>query len=177
MTVKERLDEYGGFVDVAILHHGFAPHMRDYDIVFEGLWGTNEWADAKGTYRLRFTHCPEATTTTAVSDSGWQQAWSDVFIDYSQWLAAGEPAGFVWGVNGSTAYPGLSYIDDSPRAEHWSERLGKSMHEISIATEAFKLHIVFHDFCVTKLTDTLQLVDKTMFPLKSQSDEDEEASG
>ena len=39
MTVKERLDDYGGFVDVGIFHHGFAPHMRDYDVVFEAMWG------------------------------------------------------------------------------------------------------------------------------------------
>ena len=168
MTVKERLADYGGFVDVGILNHGFAPHMRDYDIVFEALWGTKEWADAKGTYRLRLTHCPEATTTTAVSDSGWKQAWSDTFIDYSQWLAGGEPPGFVWGVCWSTAYPGLSYIDDSPRAQHWSERLGKPMHEVRITTEAFQICVVFHDFTVTKLNDTVQLVDKVTFPIKSK---------
>ena len=168
MSVKERLDEYGGFIDVGILNHGFAPHMRDYDVVFEALWGVKEWADAKGTYRLRFSHVPEATTTTAVSDSGWTQSWSDIFIDYSQWETAGAPVGFVWGTCWSTAYPGLSYIDDSPRAREWSERLGKPMHEVSIVTEAFEIHIVFHDFTVTKLNDTVQVVDKVTFPVQSR---------
>ena len=172
MTVKEKLAEYEGFLDVGILNHGFAPYMRDYDIVFEALWGKEKWADAKGTYRLRFSHCPEATTTTAVPDSGWRQAWSDIFIDYSQWLAAGEPKGFVWGACWSNAFPGLRYIDDSPRAQYWSERLGKPMHEVSIATEAFVLRIVFHDFAVTKLNDTVRVVDKVMFPLKPQTDEE-----
>lgn len=168
MSVKERLEEYGGFVDVGILNHGFAPHMRDYDVVFEALWGTKEWADAKGTYRLRFSHCPEVTTTTTVSDSMWKQSWSDIFIDHSQWVTAGAPEGFVWGVCWSNAYPGLSYIDDSPRAMQWCERLGKPMHEVSIATEVLQLQIVFHDFTVTKLNDTVQVVDKVTFRVESR---------
>lgn len=36
MTVKERLAEYGHFLDVGILRHGFAAHMRDYDVVAVG---------------------------------------------------------------------------------------------------------------------------------------------
>ncbi|HEU4420202.1 MAG TPA: hypothetical protein VFT55_14800, partial [Planctomycetota bacterium] len=104
MTVKDRLADYGGFVDVGILHHGFAPHMRDYDVVFEAVWG-KKWGDAKGTYRLRFSHCPEATTITAVLDSGWKQAWSDIFINEDQWEAAGSPGGFCWWARWSTAYP------------------------------------------------------------------------
>jgi hypothetical protein len=165
MTVKERLAGYGGFIDVGILHHGFAPHMRDYDVLFEALWGKTKWADAKGTYRLRFTHCPEATTVTTVSDAGWKQAWSDVFIDHAQWVAAGGPDGFVWGACWSTAYPGLSYVDDSVRARQWSERLGVPMHEVVLETEAFQLRVVFHEFLVTKLSDEVRVIDKVMFPL------------
>jgi hypothetical protein len=172
MTVKERLAEYADFIDVGILNHGFAPHMRDYDVLFEALWGKKKWADAKGTYRLRFTQCPEAVTVTEVSDAGWKQAWSDVFIDHARWIAAGEPEGFVWGACWSTAYPGLSYIDDSPRAREWSERLGKPMHEVVIESEAFQLKIVFNDFMVTKLNDEVRVLDKVMFPLEPQGDEE-----
>ena len=67
MSMKERLAEYGDFVDVGILHHGFAAHMRDYEVLFEALWGHKDGADAKGTYILRFTHCPEATAITVIS--------------------------------------------------------------------------------------------------------------
>lgn len=165
MSIKDRLAEYGGFLDVGILSHGFAPHMRDYDVVFEALWGRKQWADAKGTYRLRFTHCPEARTTSALSDAGWKESWSDVFIDHAQWVGAGEPQGFVWGVCWSTAYPGLSYVDESPRAREWSVRLGKPMHEVNIETEAFKVQIVFNDFAVTKLNENVDVLDKVMFPL------------
>ena len=142
MTIKEKLSKYGGFVDAAILRHGFTAYNRDYDILFS-LYGG-------GKYLLRFSHGPEVTTTTICCD---KQAWSDVFIDYNEWLAAGEPDGWVWGTCWSGAYPGLRYIDNSPRAKELSERIGKQMHEVIIETDAFDIWIVFYDFTVTKLND------------------------
>jgi len=172
MTMKEKLDEFGGFLDVGILRHGFAPHMRDYDVVFEAMWGKEKSGDAKGTYLLRFQHCPEVSTTTAVSDAAWRQAWSDVFINQAEWRAAGEPEGFVWGACWSMAYPGLTYIDDSPCARRWTGRLGSSMHEVCIETEAFEIRIVFHDFAVTKLDDTVRVLDKVIIPFERPRDEE-----
>jgi hypothetical protein len=172
MSVKARLADYGGFMDVGILSHGFATHMRDYDVIFEALWGKTKWADAKGTYRLRFTHCPEVMTMTAVSESAWKQAWSDVYVDHSRWVAAGEPDGFVWGACWSTAYPGLSYREDSALARQWPERFGLPMHEATIATEAYRIQIVFHDFTVTKLSDDVRVLDKVMFPLDAKHSDD-----
>jgi hypothetical protein len=89
-----------------------------------------------------------------------------VFIDHAQWVAAGEPAGFLWGVCWSNAYPGLTYVDESARAGSWSQRLGKPMHEICLETEAFKLNLIFHDFTVTKLSDDIHILDTVMLPLK-----------
>jgi hypothetical protein len=143
--------------------------MRDYDVVFEALGGKKE---SKGTYRLRFTHCPEVKTVTKVSDPTWRQSWSDVFIDHGQWIDAGEPDGFVWGSGWSCAYPGLSYIKGSKRAREWSKRLGKAMHQIVIETEAFQLQVVFHDFTVTKLNDEVHVLHKVMIPFPTQRDEE-----
>jgi hypothetical protein len=66
VAVKDRLAECGGFRGVGILQHGFAPHTRDHDIAFEALWGSENWADRRGTYRLRLTHCPKVVCTTAI---------------------------------------------------------------------------------------------------------------
>ena len=140
MTIKEKLSKYGGFYDADILRHGFTAYNRDYDILFS-LYGG-------GKYLLRFSHVPEVTTTTL---SSIMHVWSDVFIDYDEWLAAGEPLGWVWGTCVSGIDPGLSYIDNSPRAKLWSERLGHQMHEVIIETHVFDLRIVFYDFTVTKL--------------------------
>src|SRR2546427_1125923 len=76
MTVKERI-EGNPLLDVAILSHGFAPHMRDYDILIEAMWGQKEWGDEKGRYLCRFAHCPEAHVVTSIGDEAWRQAWAD----------------------------------------------------------------------------------------------------
>ena len=171
MGVQERLEEYGGFVDVGILRHGFASHMRDHDVLFEAMWGKKEWGDDKGTYRLRFTHCPEVSTETSVSDASWRESWSDIFVDYEDWIEAGEPDGFVWGVCWSCAYPGLRYVKSSSLAREWSKRLDKQMHEVVIDTEAFHLRVVFHDYTVTKLNSEVQVVHKVIHPFSNRSDE------
>lgn len=174
MNLKERFAEYNGFLDVGILRHGFAPHMRDYDVLFEAMWGVKQWGDAKGTYLLRFSHCPRASVTTALSDAGWKEAWADTFIDFRQWIAAGEPAGFVWAACWSTAYPGFSYVEDSADAKAWARRLDKEMHEVRLITEAFEVRIIFHDFTVTKVSDEVGVIDKVMFPLSPQGEKTSE---
>ncbi len=159
-TVKDRLSEYEMF-DVAIMAHGFTPYMRDYDVLVEA-----GWQDAQGVYLYRFTHCPEASVRTRVRDESWHQAWADLFIDYKDFLAAGEPDGFVWGVCWSMAYPGLTYIDDSTLAAEWSKRFQKPMHEVTIETEAFHLQIVFHDIIIRKMSDKVDVIDRAIIPLK-----------
>ena len=44
------------------------------------------------------------------------------------------------------------------------------MHEVCIETEAFLIRVVFHDFTVTKLNDQVEVIDKVLFPLKSDDD-------
>jgi len=166
MRVKERIEE-NPLLDVAVLAHGFAPYMRDYDILIEAMWGKKEWGDAKGRYLCRFTHCPEAHVVTSVGDEAWRQAWADTLIDYAEWQKDGEPEGYVWGVCWSMAYPGLRYIENSQLAAEWSERLGKEMHESELETNAFILRLIFHDFSIEKVSDEVGIIDKVLIPLKA----------
>ena len=166
MTVKERIEE-NPLLDVAILSHGFASHMRDYDILIEAMWGEKEWGDAKGRYLCRFTHCPEAHVLTSIGDEAWRQAWTDTFIDYAEWQKNGEPEGFVWGVCWSDAYPGLKYVDNSELAAKWTRRFGKEMHETVLETNAFTLQLIFNEFTITKISDEVGIIDKVLIPLKA----------
>ena len=166
MNVKERVDE-NPLLDVAILSHGFASYMRDYDVLIEAMWGEKEWGDKRGRYLCRFTHCPEAHVVTSVSDGAWCQSWDDTFIDYVEWQKNGEPEGYVWGVCWSMAYPGLRYIENSQLAARWSERHGKEMHEAELETNAFILRLIFHDFSITKIRDEVDVIDKALIPLKA----------
>jgi hypothetical protein len=100
--------------DSGIVSHGYAPQVRDYDIVVDvpaalppGVpIGDTTGSYIMGRYRYRFTHCPESHITSSVGDDSWRLSWDDVFIDYEVWQAASNPEGFVWGVNWADAYPG-----------------------------------------------------------------------
>ncbi len=137
--------------------------MRDYDIVTE-VGGTGIEEQGTGRYLYRFTHCTEAHCITAVPDDVWGQSGSDTYINYEEWIQAGEPEGFVWGTQWSMAYPGLTYLEGSALANHWSGRLQMPMHEVNIETEAFSLNLVFHDVFVRRLGNEVSIIDKAIIP-------------
>jgi hypothetical protein len=174
-NLRQRIDSDELFFDSGIVSHGYAPHLRDYDVVIdvsaalpppEVTIGDTTGSYTKGRYQYRFTHCPEAHVTSRVGDDAWRLSWDDVFIDCEEWEAAGNPEGFVWGVNAADAYPGLSYVTDSPLAESWTARLGHEMHEVTVETNTFILQLVCHDLWVQQLavgdplTQTLKPLDR-----------------
>jgi hypothetical protein len=174
-TFRQRIDGDELFGDSGIVSHGYAPHLRDYDVVIdvfaalppEVTIGDTAGSYTMGRYRYRFTHCPEAYVTSRVGDDTWRLSWDDVFIDYDTWDAAGNPEGFVWGVNAADAYPGLTYVMDSPLAASWTERLGYEMHEVTVETNVFILQLVCHDLRVRQLAVGDPLT-QTLKPLDSE---------
>jgi hypothetical protein len=172
---RERIDSDELFFDSGIVSHGYAPHLRDYDIVVDvpaalppGVpIGDITRSYIMGRYRYRFTHCPESHITSSVGDDSWRLSWDDVFIDYEEWQAASNPEGFVWGVNWADAYPGLSYVTNSPLAASWTERLGHEMHEVTVETNTFVLRLVCHDLRVQQLA-VGDPVTQTLKPLDSE---------
>ena len=160
MTVLETLEEYPLF-DVAVLHHGFVSHLRDYELLTETDW----IGDAAGRYRYLFTHCVVANSETRVRDEVWTKSWDDVFTHYERWLQAEEPDGFVWGTNWALAYPGWEYHADSEQARSWSERLGRKMHEVSIETNTYALRLIFHSVRIEKVSGDTDLIRQVLIPL------------
>ncbi len=167
MPVKEKLEE-NELCDVAILAHGFAPYMRDYDVLIETMWGFKEGEYTRGRYLCCFTHCPEAHLITMIRDENWLKSWSDTFIDYATWEKSDEPGGFIWGVCWSNAYPGFSYVENSELAAKWSLRFQKEMHEATIETNVFTLQLIFHDFIIKKVSDEVAVIDKFSIPVISK---------
>jgi hypothetical protein len=159
--VKTTLEEFPMF-DTAILRHGFTPFMRDYQVLTEV-----SWERLKGQFLYRFTHCPVAQVETRVRDDVWRSSWGDEFTEYSAWQAAGEPEGFVWGVEHSVAYPGLKLEKRSSLAAQWSKRLGREMHDVTVETEAFHLRLVFHDLVVRKVGDDTSLIERLFIKLRA----------
>ncbi|HUA32002.1 MAG TPA: hypothetical protein VMA09_00230 [Candidatus Binataceae bacterium] len=130
--------------DSSIIRHGFAPFLRDYDIVAE----INKYQ-----FLYRFTHCTSVAVVTSVTDRCWQESWEDIYTDYGAWSQAGAPDGKVWGVRCLLAYPGASYVDESAPAREWAARLGKPMHEVRIETNGHTLDLIFHDLSVRELSE------------------------
>jgi hypothetical protein len=152
-NLQERIDR-NEILDSAILWHGYAPHMRDYDVIVDipaPVPGGGGVPYTEGRYCYRFIHCPEVRVTTALpfeQIGGW--TWDDAFINYEDWLRAGEPDGYVWGTCFAHAYPGLSYVPDSELAASWAKRMGREMHEVLIESNAHKIELVCHDLIVLR---------------------------
>ena len=137
--------------DQAIVAHGFAPCLRDYNL-FADVLESAPGEEPTRLARWRFTHCPLAATATALSDRVWRESWDDGLTDATRAEAAESP-GYVWGVRWANAYPGMEYVEDSPLAAEWSARLGRAMHEVRVETNVRELRLVFHDVSVTRVPD------------------------
>jgi hypothetical protein len=154
-TFAERIEALGNdeFLDSIIVAHGFTPYGRDYDVTLLTVAalppdvpiGDTTGTYVDGRYRYRFTHVPETHLRSAVEPRWWRDSWDDIFIDYEAWQAAGTPEGFVWGTERAEAYPGLSYVANSERAQVWSQAIGREMYEVMIETDVFVLDLVCHD--------------------------------
>lgn len=140
-TVEEFLQRET-FFDAAILRHGFMDYMRDYEIIVSGRDGPPR----TDVHRYQFIGCVEAVVETRVAPDTYAKSLPDGFVyagpDYPE---KDDPDGFIWGVRWSCAYPGLTYVRNGLRAGHWSQALGRPMHEVTIETEAFHLRLVFAD--------------------------------
>ena len=151
--MRERITNDELIFDQAIVRHGYADHMRDYDVLVETYTsggGPGLPTRPVGRFRYRFTHCPTTAVVTRLTDATWQASWDDAFLDYEAYRHAGEP-GFLWAVEYADAYPGLRYVEKSDRARMWSDRMNHEMHEVVLETNVYALSLVFHDLIVTQV--------------------------
>ena len=151
--VKSLIENDELFFDSAIVSHGYAPFMRDYDIVIARPAPVPAASDSyiDGRYRCRFTHCSEVCIKSTLTDEAWQQSLGGRLHRLPSMGDGWCPAGVRLGRMLSDAYPGLSYVNDSPLAASWTKRLGRDMHEVSVESNAFVLRLVCHDLHVDKI--------------------------
>lgn len=147
--------------DVAVLRHGFADYVRDYQFEIEANW----IGDLAGRYILTFKHCYDLTYKTLVKDDVIIKSWDDIFTDFETWEMNNEPDGFVWGTNWSLAYPGFKELNDSDKAKDWSERLKKQMSEVKLETNSFEINLIFESWTLEKSNEDNSLISQVMIPL------------
>jgi hypothetical protein len=130
--------------DQAIIFHGFADYMRDYEVF---IYAT---ADPRTGIRpehlhYRFKHCVRATVTSALPPGIWKRSLDERLVDYEQ---GRDLNGYVWGVKWQVLYPGMKLVLDSADAQRWSDELGLPFYEAAIETNGHNISLVFSDLTV-----------------------------
>jgi hypothetical protein len=130
--------------DQAMLFHGFADYMRDYEVF---VYVTVDPRSGIPPEHLRycFTHCVRATATTDVRPDLWRRSIDDRLLDLEQ---GRELDGYVWGYRWQVLYPGMKLVPDSAEAERWSREVGIPFREATIETNGHNLSLVFSDLAV-----------------------------
>ena len=130
--------------DQAVVFHGFADYMRDYD-VFVYVTADPRTGIASRHLRYRFKYCVHAAAASAVSPQVWGESLDDRLIDYDE---GRDLEGYVWGVKWQNLYPGMRLVSESAVAEHWSRSLGIPFYAAAIETNGHNLSLVFADLVV-----------------------------
>jgi len=134
--------------DQAVVFHGFADYMRDYDVIIDATAAPPAGTEPQH-LRYRFTHCVRAAVTTALSPQVWKRSLDERLIDPQQ---GSDLDGFVWGVRWQALYPGMKLAADSADAARWSRELGMTFHEANIQTNVQNISLVFYDLTVTTVS-------------------------
>jgi hypothetical protein len=137
---------FEGAFDQAIVFHGFADHMRDYDLYIYATADPRAGAPHEH-LRYRFTHCVRATATTALTPEIWRGSLDDHLLDD----APPDPDGYVWGVRWQNLYPGMLLLPPTAETERWGNALGIPFHEATIQADGHKLSLVFSDLIVDRV--------------------------
>jgi hypothetical protein len=130
--------------DQAIVFHGFADYMRDYDVI---VYATADprTGIAPEHSRYRFKNCVRATATSAVTAQIWRKSLDERLVDYDQGV---DLDGYVWDVRWQLLYPGMRLVEDSTEAARWTSDLDLQFHEALIETNGHNISLVFSDLSV-----------------------------
>jgi hypothetical protein len=134
--------------DNALLYHGFAPYMRDYEmVVYES---TDPRSGIAPRYlQFVFRNCPEVHVRSSLRPEVWSRSTCDDLIEARH--VTKDTRGYVWGVMSQDLYPGPHIVQDSARARQWTEQSGIRFHEVNIAANAHHINIVFSELSVQEI--------------------------
>ena len=130
--------------DQAVIFHGFADYMRDYDTFIYASADPRTGITPRH-LRYRFRHCVQATATTTVSPEIWKRSLDERLIDHEE---GRELDGYLWGVKWQALYPGMKLVEGSAEAARWSRELGIPFHEVAIETNDHNISLVFSNLAV-----------------------------
>lgn len=150
MNDEEIARAFEDVFDQALLFHGFAEHMRDYDLYVYTTADPSTGIRPEH-LRYRFSCCVVANVATTVRDDVWPRSLDERLVDYES-ATRDEVDGYVWGVNWQLLYPGMALTPESPLAAEWSARLGFEFREAVIEGNGHRIQLIFRDLFVSTIT-------------------------
>lgn len=136
--------------DDALVLHGYAPHLRDYDLYVDAWPGVGAAHRTTRHLRYRFTHCVRASATSAVPPEVWARSLDDRLLDRAVLDGpAEEITGYVWAVEWQCLYPGVTLLEPSQETARWESALGIPFHTARVGTNGHDLELVFSDLVVS----------------------------
>lgn len=92
MNVQFLQDRFDRIFDHALVFHGFADHMRDYDLIAFCTTDSQSGIEPE-TIRIRFRNCVYANVESVIDASVWARSLDERLVDYE---TGRELEGFVW---------------------------------------------------------------------------------
>ncbi|ALV35988.1 hypothetical protein [Streptomyces sp. CdTB01] len=133
--------------DHALIYHGYADYMRDYEVIV--YMAADPSADIPPAhYRYLFRHCVEARCKSSLAPATWQASLDDRLTAHE---TGKDLDGFVWGVKWQPLCPGATVVPGSEAAARWARAIGIDFHEVRIETNAHDLTLVFSDLQVSEV--------------------------
>jgi hypothetical protein len=83
VDISEMQAAFDDAFDQAIVFHGFADYMRDYDIFIYATADPRTGIRPEHV-RYRFKHCVRAVVTSALSAEVWSRSFDERLVDYEQ---------------------------------------------------------------------------------------------
>lgn len=143
-VLQQTLDE---IFDHALVHHGYADYMRDYEVIVH-LTADPRTGIEPSYLRYLFRYCVAARCETSVPEEIWRRSLDDRLTDHG--TGAGLD-GFVWGVKWQPLYPGAKVLPPSDAARRWSKALGIGFHDVLIETNTHRITLLFSELRVTQV--------------------------
>lgn len=144
--MRRAFDDVG---DHALLHHGFTPYTRDYEVVV-GTSSDPRSGIPPAVLRYLFRYCVEASVESDLPGEIWRRSLDERLIRYE---TGKDLDGFVWGVGEQALYPGLALVSPSGRTARWAAAIGIDFSEVRIETNAQTITLVFGDLEVTEVPE------------------------
>jgi hypothetical protein len=125
--------------DQSLLRHGFADHLRDYELIVR-RHDVRSADIPSADLRYLFTFCVEAEVQTTLGSQVWRASLDDGLTDME---------GHVWAWQ--DLYPGGRVVEGSDRARSWADSIGIDFHEVVVETNVHAIKLIVSDLEIAEV--------------------------